>query len=363
VHPVYGESRIGDVKLKNRFIRSATFSGLADEEGNVTDRLIEHLALVSRGGVGLIVTGHMFVCPRGRASKRQLSAGADGLSDLASAVHEGGCAIFAQISHAGLYGRPADPAVKPLCLSRGIDPGIDAEEAGKDDLGEIVRSFAWAARRVREAGFDGVQLHGAHGYLLSQSLSPRFNRRVDGYGGTTEGRARLLLEVVRAVRGETGPGFAIALKINGSDYEPEGLTPPESRIIAGFCSEVDMIEVSGGLLTSRTSGPSRTGIGSPADEAYFTEDARVLGRGRSFPLALVGGIRSPEVAENIIDGDVADFISLSRPLIREPDLVAKWASGARHASSCDSNNRCFRPTLTGRGVYCVTKRRGGEGRR
>jgi 2,4-dienoyl-CoA reductase-like NADH-dependent reductase (Old Yellow Enzyme family) len=227
------------------------------------------------------------------------------------------------------------------------------------DVEDIVRCFGSAARRAKEAGFDGIELHAAHGYLFSQFLSPAFNHRKDTYGGSISNRARALAEAVRAVRSSVGGNYPLIVKMNGNDYAEGGMTDQDSVSVAKILAEkgIDGIEVSGGLLTSRTRGPSRTGIESEEQEAYFSREARMIKKETGLTVILVGGIRSMAVAENIVEDGTADFIAMSRPFIREPDLVNRWKNGDCVKSTCISDNRCFRPALTGKGIYCVHERR------
>jgi 2,4-dienoyl-CoA reductase-like NADH-dependent reductase (Old Yellow Enzyme family) len=227
------------------------------------------------------------------------------------------------------------------------------------DIREIVDAFAGAARRAKSAGFDGVQVHSAHGYLLSQFLSPIYNRRRDEYGEDVRNRARIHLEIYDAVRQAVGKDYPILIKMNCRDFAENGLSLEDSVQIAGLFAGAgfDAIELSGGLLTNKELSPCRPGINSVDKEAYFKEEARVFKQEVGIPLILVGGVRSIEVAEQLIADGVADYISMSRPFIREPDLVNRWKAGDRSRSSCKSDNLCFRPGLKGEGIYCVPKMR------
>ncbi|MDI6726164.1 MAG: hypothetical protein QMD32_04305, partial [Smithellaceae bacterium] len=220
---------------------------------------------------------------------------------------------------------------------------------------ELSDGFAAAARRAKAAGFDGVQIHSAHGYLLSQFLSPIFNRRHDDYGGTIQNRLRLHLEVCRAIRETVGDDYPVLIKINCEDFSENGLTPEDSLRACKLLSQagVDAFEMSGGLLTGGKLSPSRSGINSPEKEAYFREHAKAFKKEINSPLILVGGLRSLDVAEEIIKTGTADYISLCRPLIREPGLINRWKSGDTGPATCKSDSLCFRPALTGKGIYCV----------
>ncbi len=349
------------MELANRFVRSATWEGMAQADGSVTPRLIETLGALAKGGVGLIITSHAYVLPEGQAAPWQLGIYKDelieGFRQMTAAVHASGAKIALQIAHGGrfalapLIGRP------PLVVSdfEGLSKS-PCQEVTADDIREIVGACAEAARRAKEAGFDGVQIHSAHGYLLSQFLSPAFNRRKDEYGGSIENRSRIHLEIYQAIRKAVGEEFPILIKLNCRDFAEHGLSVEDSLHCARRLADagLDAVELSGGLLTGGKLSPSRPGIKTEEQEAYFREDAKAFKNEIPVPLILVGGIRSWKVAETLIESGVADYISMSRPFIREPDLVNRWKDGDRRRALCKSDNLCFGPGLQGKGVYCVT---------
>ena len=223
----------------------------------------------------------------------------------------------------------------------------------------MVQAFAAAANRAKMAGFDGVQIHAAHGYLLSSFLSPYFNKRRDEYGGTVENRARFLLEVVRAVFTAVGDNFPVLVKINANDFLPGGFSLTDMLKTAGLLETtgIHAIELSGGTPESGKFNPPRRGKLFSEDEGYYKEDARHLKEKISIPVILVGGIRSFKVAQSFLQEKICDYIAMSRPLIREPDLISRWQSGNTKASRCISDNQCYRPIRVGKGLYCLTKER------
>jgi 2,4-dienoyl-CoA reductase-like NADH-dependent reductase (Old Yellow Enzyme family) len=231
-----------------------------------------------------------------------------------------------------------------------------------DDIEEVIESFGQAARRAKEAGFDGVQIHAAHGYLLSQFLSPVFNRRKDSYGGEVENRARILLEVLHRVREVVGKGFPVLVKINCEDALEGGLNVEDSIHVGVMLQGegIAAVEVSGGTLASGRLSPSRKGIKSEQTEAYFRDAARAFKERLDVPIILVGGIRSPQLAERLVAEGAADYLAMSRPLIREPGLVNRWASGDLRPALCRSDNQCFEPAMEGEGIYCVVDRKENE---
>jgi 2,4-dienoyl-CoA reductase-like NADH-dependent reductase (Old Yellow Enzyme family) len=227
------------------------------------------------------------------------------------------------------------------------------------DLQELVGAYAAAAVRARKAGFDGVQVHMAHGYLLSQFLSPAFNRRTDGYGGDIYNRSRIHRDICGAIRDTVGKDFPLLIKLNAQDFIDNGLTVPEAATAARLMAEagLDAVELSGGMIISGRLSPSRSKINTPEKEAYFREEARWLREKVPIPLLLVGGNRSYEVAAALVADGTADYISLSRPLIREPGLIRRWQEGDRRPAACISDNLCFAPAFEGKGIYCVTRER------
>ena len=361
---LFESSAINSMDLSNRFVRSATWEGMATDDGAVTSKLIETMVALARGGVGLIISSHAYVRPEGQAGPRQLGIYKDdlvrGLQKMTAAVHESGGKIVLQLAHAGNFAAERLIGGPPLAVSdfEGLAKS-PRREITAQDIREIVVAFADAARRAKSAGFDGVQIHSAHGYLLSQFLSPAFNRRQDNYGGNIHNRARIHLEVYDAIRKAVGRDYPVLIKMNCQDFAENGLILEDSLHAASLLANagIDAIELSGGLITGGKLSFSRTGINSEDKEAYFKGDARECRKEIDIPLILVGGIRSFEVAERLVESKVADYISMSRPFIREPDLINRWKAGDRRKAECESDNLCFKPGLEGEGIYCVVKNR------
>ena len=361
---VFSVSAIGSLELKNRFVRSATWEGMADEAGRPRPQYLETMIALARGGVGLIITGHAFVSPEGQATPWQLAIDRDdcreGLQEITAAVHAEGGKIVVQLAHAGFFAAAGITGRDRLVVSpqESQDPSPQ-KEIDKQGLQELLGAYAAAAGRARKAGFDGVQVHMAHGYLLSQFLSPAFNRRRDGYGGDIHNRSRIHREICGAIRDTVGKDYPLLIKLNAQDFIENGLTVPEAAAAARLMVDagVDAVELSGGTIISGRLSPSRTKINAPEKEAYFREEARWLRENVQVPLLLVGGNRSYEVAAGLLAEGAADYISLSRPLIREADLIRRWEEGDRRPAACVSDNLCFAPAFEGRGIYCVTAER------
>jgi 2,4-dienoyl-CoA reductase-like NADH-dependent reductase (Old Yellow Enzyme family) len=360
---------IGALQLPNRFVRSATWEGLATEEGAVTERLTGLMADLARGGVGLIITGHAYIVPEGQAGSRQLGCYDDsltvGLSQMVGAVHAAGGRIALQLAHAGLQAPAKLTGRPPVGPSSDPPPaGSPGHELTPAEIADLAAAFGRAAARAREAGFDAVQIHAAHAYLLSQFLSPAFNHRTDDFGGPIENRARAALEVLGQVRRAVGDDFPVLIKMNASDFLEGGLTAEDSVRAAKILVEagLDAVELSGGTAASGRFIPVRPGKIEPGEEGYYRDTGRALKQEVDVPVILVGGIRSLAGAEALIASGAADLIALCRPLIREPDLIKRWQGGDTAPAACVSDNQCFRPVVSGQGLYCLTREKEGAAR-
>ncbi len=362
MHQLFEESTICGMALKNRFVRSATWEGLAAEDGGITPKLTAAMAALAEGGVGLIISSHAYVSPEGRATPWQIGIHKDdlipGLRQMTAAVHDLGGRIMAQLAHAGhqasdkITGQPALAVsdAEPLA-------GKNIRVATEADIEELVAAFARAASRARASGFDGIEIHSGHGYLLSQFLSPAFNKRRDAYGGDIDKRTAVHLQIYRAVREIVGRDYPIFIKMNCADFTDNGLDGDDGLAAAKRFAKAGFyaIEVSGGILGPGKLTPSRPAIAAADQEGYHREYAVRFKKEIETPLILVGGLRSFEVAEDIVARGDADYIALSRPLICEPGLVGRWQKGDLRRAECVSDNLCFKPGFTGKGVYCVTK--------
>ncbi|MEW6714623.1 MAG: NADH:flavin oxidoreductase [Nitrospirota bacterium] len=361
---LFEETSLNNMTLKNRFVRSATWEGMAGDDGSCTPKLTDLMVQLVKGGVGLIITGHTYILPVGQAGPRQLGIHKDelvaGLREMTDAVHKEDGRIVLQLAHAGCQAdaglsgmEPVGPSVfqvdgKPVCREMTIE-----------EIAETVKAFSDAAGRAKKAGFDSVQIHAAHGYLLSQFLSPFFNKRRDAYGHSLENRARLLIDSYRAIRSAVGNDYPVLIKMNSEDFLENGFTIKEMIEVADILEweGIDAIEMSGGTGRSdKKFIPVRAGMCDPQDkEGFYREAAMLYKENINVPLILVGGIRSYEVAEKLVKEDVTDYISMSRPLIREPGLINRWRSGDHGRSTCKSDNACFIPAFKGKGIYCVTR--------
>jgi len=365
---LFETTKLNGMTLKNRFVRSATAEGMATEEGEATPRLINLMGELAEGGVGLIITGHAYVTKRGQASPAQLGIYDDklipGLRAMVDAVHERDGRIVAQLAHSGMLAipkfinsAPLAPSATPLMIGGLVE--VPLQEMTIEDIHATVEAFGGAGERACEAGFDGVQIHAAHSYLLSQFLSPAFNHRTDAYGGGIEKRSKMLLEVVESIRRRVGDDYPLLVKQNSRDFLEGGLELEDSIQAGAMLKEagIDAIEVSGGTFASGALMPIRKGITTEEDEAYFKAEAQAFKERINLPIILVGGIRSFAVAEGMVNDHIADYLSMSRPFIREPGLINRWHSGDLRKAACLSDSKCLRPALAGKGVYCVVEKR------
>lgn len=362
---LFEEMVIGRIPMRNRIVRSATWEGMCEKDGAPTERLLGLYEGLADGGTGLLITGYAYVRPDGKQAQGKLGICDDslvtGLRSVSRRVHDRGGKIVAQLVHAGGQANrqvTGLPPVAPSAVSVPYYPEIP-KELTPEEIQDIVAAFGRAAGRAKEAGFDGVQLHGAHGYLIHQFLSPLTNRRTDAYGGPLRNRGRFLSEVLHAVRVAVGEEYPVWIKLNGGDFLQGGFSLEEACQVARTLEEegIDAIEVSGGTAASGEKTPARTRIDAPEKEAYHRALAReIKGRVR-IPVGLVGGLRSPATLEEILQAGDADFFSMARPLIREPALVNRWSSGDRSTARCISCNGCFLPGFQEGGIYCVVDRK------
>ncbi len=356
---------LGGISLRNRIVRSATWEGMCDEAGAPTGRLIALYEALAEGGVGLILSGYAYVLPEGKQTPGKMGMHDDALvpplRELTRRVHAKGGTIAAQLVHAGgqAFRRVSGlPPVGPSAVSL-PHYGEPPEPLAVEGIGRIAEAFGRAAARAKEAGFDGVQLHGAHGYLIGQFLSPLTNRREDGYGGSLANRARFAVEVLGAVRNAVGRGFPVWIKLNGEDFLDGGLRLADSIGAARILERagIDAIEVSGGTPGSGDRPAARTRIDTPEKEAYHRTFAKAIREKVNLPVGVVGGLRSLSLLEEIVRTGDADFVSMARPFIREPGLVRRWTAGDAARATCISCNGCFRPGLSEGGIYCVVERK------
>ncbi len=349
---VFTPHKIGNVKIRNRFVRSATYMRSSNRKGEVTEDTLKIFGDLAKNDLGVIISGYMYVSKSGLAAPKQLGIYDDslisGLKKLALTVKDYGAAIFAQIAHGGRQSLMKESdSIAPSSIP---DKFMQREtrKMNEEDIKTLVNDFIASAKRAYVAELDGVQLHCAHGYLLSLFLSPYANKRADSYGGSIENRTRIIEEITMGIQDELGKSFPIIAKVNISDFvkDPNQLTIDESKLMMKRMADfgIAAIEPSGGFYESAMYGnvtAMRIKIRTLEDEAYFLPEAKIIKKEvGDVPVMVVGGIRSLVTAEKIINEGL-DFVSLSRPLIREPDLIKKWKEGKSDKADCISCGRCL----------------------
>jgi 2,4-dienoyl-CoA reductase-like NADH-dependent reductase (Old Yellow Enzyme family) len=377
------EGRIGGLKLSNRMIRTASHEGLSDEEGRPTDETFEFYKGFVKGGVGMIITGYAGIHQSGKSALYHMTMiDMDELipahKSLVDRIHGIGGKIVLQIAHCGrqTWSRATKQCLMaPSALPCGFYKELPREMTD-DDIHNVIHSFATAARRTKEAGYDGVQIHGAHGYLLFSFLSQHSNRRRDKWGGSLENRFRIVAEVLKSVREAVGSDYPVLIKLNTYERAWRGMRPNECAKIARMVEETDCcdaIEFScgtneGGFVMARGRFPTWAlfkymrpycnyhwfikslmkifvipfvkMMQPPFVEGYNLAAAAMAKKSISLPVITVGGMRSKYFMENAIKLGQTDFVSMARPLIREPDLPNKFKDCVSNTALCDNCNDC-----------------------
>ena len=352
---------IGSMTVKNRFVRSATQDYVGNPDGSISEQELALYEVLAKNEVGLIISAHTYVQHSlGRASVRQNALYSDefiaGYQELAEVVHKHGSKLVVQLSHAGRQVSPDMKDLTPVAPSVVTDSsiGVTPRAMTEVEILQLVDAFVQAMIRTKQAGADGVQLHIAHGYCLSQFISPYTNTRTDDWGGSIENRTRILKEIMLRGRQAVGADYPILVKLNSTDGKigPEYLSLDDVLYTAKMLevSGVSAIEVSGGIREFKNT-MSAVGIKQPEQEAYFAAAAKAIKAAVKVPVILVGGLRSLAVMESVLSEQVADMVALSRPFVKEPDLIVKLKSGEAKVA-CVSCNACFNP----QGLACYAKK-------
>lgn len=351
------KTNFAGINLKNRFIRSATYDGLSDDYGHMTEELFQIYKNLAKGGVGTIITGLTYVTDLEQSYPRQMGIYDDSFIEeykkLTEMSHRYNANIILQISCIGSQTIPGSKTIWGPSPIEDLHYKTIPQEMTKQEILLVQTAFADAALRAKKAGFDGVQMHVAHGYLLSKFLTPYYNHRTDGYGGSIENRARMILETYKAIRAKVGPEYPILIKINCEDYMSQGMTFEECKYVCKKLVKVGVsaIEISGGSPSSkRNKGPVRklsAELGS-----YFKSYAAEIAEEIDVPVILVGGNRDFELMTEILNETSIQYCALSRPLICESNLINRWQRGELMHPKCISCNKCFQT----RGTTCIFNR-------
>ncbi|MCP3939868.1 MAG: NADH:flavin oxidoreductase [Desulfobacteraceae bacterium] len=361
IESLFSSHKIADLCVKNRFVCSATHLGTSYPGGFPTEHQFKFYGKLAENDVGLIITENTLVDGYGSCDRNKIFSNCmmdddsymESWKKIVDEVHKYGSKIFIQLSHPGIqesirFRHPLAPS--PVQLR---PDGVIPDELTLEQIKSLIEKFVDACIRSKKIGFDGVQLHSAHGYLISNFISPFTNKRRDKYGGNNRNRARFLTDILEKVKPLTGNDFPIITKLNCCDVEG-GLDIDQFVEIAGHYIRkgIDAIEVSGGTTANITCISSKN-IKSEEDEAYFLKYSKLLKENFAIPLILVGGLRSPNIMSKIIANNQADFISMSRPFISEPALISRWKSGDHGKAKCISCNLCLDELMKGKDVHCV----------
>lgn len=389
---LFTPKKIGNMLLPNRFVHSATYECMAGDDGSVTNRLIERYTRIAKGGTGLIIPGYLFVLPRGRAMQKQTGihddAMIDGLKRLVDAVHHEESNIVFQLVHSGRQTTRDVVGQKPLAPSKGSMDLIymtSPKEMSEKDIQDVIQAFGHAARRAQEAGADGVQVHAAHGYLVNQFLSPFFNKRKDNWGGSDKNRFRFLKEIILEIKKNMSGDKAVLVKLNTQDFTPkDGITLDLAETYASWLADlsIDGLEVSCGTVSYSMFNSCRGSV--PWNEMVYTQPfwKKIVGKimfksmdGKfnmdegynvaaakrikplmgDIPLMVVGGLRKVAHMDEVIENGWADFISMCRPFIKQPNIVKKIREGKAASVACSSCNRCLAAIGNVMPVQCYEK--------
>ncbi len=349
---LFEKTKIGPLQVKNRFIRSALWLKGAEENGHINDFIMNSYEDLAKGGVGLILTGYSYISQEEQPNPRMKGIYDDSFIDeyrrLTDKVHSHDSKIVMQIVFGGSQSHhPKADSMNILAPSavRNRVTGIMPKEASKADLKHIVTLFGDAAERAKRAGFDGVQIHAAHGYFLSMFLTPYYNRRNDEYNGDIHNRARIIYEVYEEIRNRAGKNFPVMIKLNFDDFmdEGEGLVSEDAIEVFKRLDEmgIDLMEVSAANESSgKGLAPARTKLTSKDKESYFREATAEIAANVKAPVVLMGGNRSVDVMQEILDTSSIKYFSIARPLLSEPDLINKWQESKEYKPRCISCNKC-----------------------
>ncbi len=360
-YKVFSEGRISNLVLKNRLVRSATCENSMTTDGKTTDTILDIYRELAAGGTGMIITGLMAVSPASKILDKQMCIFGDEhiaeIAKIVGIVHQtdSNCKVIAQLCHPGrqiLHKNDFAECVGPSAVESPILVK-KAKELSIDEIETIISCFAAAIVRVKQAGFDGAQLHAAHGYLLSSFLSPYTNRRTDKFGGSVKNRVRIITDIIALASKEVG-SFPILIKLNCNDHVDGGISPDNFAELLTEIEDtgVDAIEVSGAMWDCLARSEkelgffplplpeARTRINTADQQSYYYDSVKNINS--YLPLILVGGHRNIERMEDILNKEKVDFLSLCRPLISEPELPKRWLDGVgKENTDCVSCNACF----------------------
>ncbi|MFX0075233.1 MAG: NADH:flavin oxidoreductase, partial [Candidatus Hermodarchaeota archaeon] len=352
---------INQITLKNRLLMPGMDTNFGDEEGNLPDKLIDYYELRAKGGVGLIIVEGAYFDKRGAGTSTMLSIDSNTrigrFKELVSAIKKHGAHSLIQIYHAGAQATSFMIGMQAVAPSAVVFEmtGEMPIPLNKKQISEIVKGYGKACLRAKKAGFDGVEIHAGHGYLLNQFFSLRTNKRIDEYGGQSfENRTRIAVEIIKEVRRTCGEDFIIGFRLNGSDYIPEGLEIEDTIQIAKILEKegIDLINISGGVFDSPRF-PVVPYMNYP--RGCFVSNAKLIKAALEYtPVAVVGRINTPDIAEEILQNNKADLITIGRALLADPEFPKKIKEGRKDdIRICIGCNTCLNQIMTEQQVLCA----------
>ena len=355
---LFEKTNISGLELKNRFVRSATWENMATEEGHLTDALYDIHEELAKNEVGMIITGYANIVKEEKPNAGMIGAYDDSFIDeykkLTSLVHKYDSTIILQLAYGGTKTKynVGDRVIFAPSDVPEIQTGTVGKEMTIDDIKYIVDAFAKAAKRAKESGFDGVEIHAAHSYLINQFLSPYYNRRTDEYGGSLTNRMRFLKEIYEAIRNEVSEDYPVLVKLTASDFFEGGLSFEDTKEI---CKELERIGVDAIEISGNVHGKAHTLVGKEFDgltiepEGYFLKYAKEVSSLVNIPIITVGGFSNLDKIDEILQTTDIDYFALSRPLLSEPNLIKRWKEGDTSKVKCVRCSKC----RTATGNYCV----------
>jgi len=360
---IFEKTNIGNLTLKNRLWRSATWLGLATEDGHLTPEINERYRELAEGGVGTIITGLTAVMKEEQPYPKMLNFYSDDFiseyQEFIEMIHSYGSNVVMQMAYGGSTTSISDEnrTIWGPSAVKNPSSGIVPVEMTTENINEFVKAMGEGAKRAKKAGFDGVQIHAAHGYLLTQYLSPYFNIRTDEYGGSIENRARIIFEILENMKKYVGADFPIFIKMHCDDeWGEKGLSEKDSLWVAKELEKKGIagIEFSGGNIDPDSgNGASKSKLFKVEQQSYFRDQTSRIASELTIPVILVGGHRNTKVMEEILNNSKISYFALSRPLHSEPDLPNKWEINPEHKTRCVSCNNCW----TENGNVCILDRR------
>lgn len=355
---LFDNTSIKGIQLKNRFVRSATWENRATQDGHMTPELYTIYEELAKNEVGMIITGYANIVSEEKPNPGMMGIYDDSFIEeykrLTDLVHHYNSRIILQVAYGGTkttYNRESRIIFAPSEIEEMTTHTL-GKEMTKDEIKYIVEAFAEAARRAKESGFDGIEIHGAHTYLINQFLSPYYNRRTDEYGGSLENRMRFLKEIYSATREKVGGNYPILVKLTATEFFDGGQSFKDTIEI---CKELEKIGVDAIEISGNIHGKANSMVGQEFDgykiqqEGYFYQYGHEISQQVSIPIITVGGLSNIFNIDKILQSTGIQYFALARPLLAEPNLIKRWKEGECSTAKCIRCSRC----RTNVGNYCV----------